>query len=459
MALGPSENRSAACWYQGLSSTGNYLSSVFWTSIITYQVYAVVVKEQGVLRDMRRIHRICWGLPLFLTFIPLSTSTYNNPDDETTWCFVADRKDSPPWSQLFWFIVSFYAWLWMAMLWTAYMLVAIAWKLRQLKAVPVVIMSTIGKLALYPVIITVCWVLNTVANIYTFSTGRTYTELSTSWIIVTNLGVVMATLQGLLNTLVFFAANKLVREYWLCWIEDCWYSCCGLKHEENADIASAAEAAQAGVGAAAETNEDVVGHNGGRTSQPAQDRRLSTQRTSSVIGQSSRGLKIALAVEAEADYVGEPEITVPAVMNNTTSTPGGGLEELPEPPAFSTDTVSTPLGSMMQGWTRTASGWWEAARLSSASVRSSFNFGPSNATAGTGVLAQPSLSSQQSYWGRPSSSNMRMNSVAASSSSGGSSRLVSRASASTAVELQQRPSAPVNTGNPLHKAGALPPEP
>ena len=90
MALGPSENGSPECWYQGMSSTGNYLSSVFWTALITYQVYEVVVNEGKVVKSLYYAHIICWGLPILLTLLPLTTNTYSNPDDENTWCFVGE---------------------------------------------------------------------------------------------------------------------------------------------------------------------------------------------------------------------------------------------------------------------------------------------------------------------------------------------------------------------------------
>ena len=56
LALGPSPNDSFACWFQGLSSTINFISSAFWTVIILYQVYLVVVQNGKVLQNMFWIH-------------------------------------------------------------------------------------------------------------------------------------------------------------------------------------------------------------------------------------------------------------------------------------------------------------------------------------------------------------------------------------------------------------------
>ncbi|KAJ1396759.1 hypothetical protein B484DRAFT_263340 [Ochromonadaceae sp. CCMP2298] len=159
---------------KGMSSTFNYISSVFWVTTITYQVW-VVVKRGPVIRNMIGFHLVSWGVPLALTLLPLTTSTYDNPDDEPTWCFVADRKDSPAWSQLFWFIASFYIWLWGAMVLNAFLLLSILVELRSISVVPPALKSTVLKLAFYPVITALSWSLNTTANIYVFSRGGHYT--------------------------------------------------------------------------------------------------------------------------------------------------------------------------------------------------------------------------------------------------------------------------------------------
>lgn len=38
ISLGKTPNGSFECWFQGITTNFNYLSSIFWTTIITYQV-------------------------------------------------------------------------------------------------------------------------------------------------------------------------------------------------------------------------------------------------------------------------------------------------------------------------------------------------------------------------------------------------------------------------------------
>jgi len=402
MALGPSENGSAECWYQGLSSTGSYLSSVFWTSFITYQVYQVVVNEGKVVKNMFYVHCFCWGVPLLLTFIPLTTSTYANPDDETTWCFVADRRGSPPWSQFFWFIVSFYAWLWVAMLWTVFMLVSIAAKLQRLEVVPDVVYGTIGKLCWYPVIITVCWSLNTVANIYTFSTGKALGELNGTWTDVARLGIILATLQGFFNALVFFYMNPLVREHWACLATDLYRNlcCCGcgapkeevIAESDNKQIQADLEAAR---GSDASATSDITTARNISDSGGAGDlTRLNTLRNSTApysmgnnnstytmgsartIGSmQSKGLKMIQSVQSQPDFVGTHNINSTFVSINNTNgggnsgvsngnngsgngntSNGGSRFDSNGEYMYSVESVSAPITTLMNGLKKTADG-------------------------------------------------------------------------------------------------------
>eukprot|EP01032_Pedospumella_encystans_P020686 gene20686-23494_t len=416
MTFGPSENGSAECWYQGLSSTGNYLSSVFWTSLITYQMYQVVVNEGKVVKNMFYVHCFCWGVPLLLTFIPLSTSTYANPDDEATWCFVADRHNSPPWSQLFWFIVSFYAWLWLAMLCSVYMLVSIVLKLRKLEVVPNLISSTVGKLALYPIIITVCWTVNTIANIYTFSTNKSLNDLNSSWSMMVNLGIVFATLQGFLNAVVFFGMNPLVREHWGCLLYDLYLNifCCNCgapimatdpAENDNKKILADLEAARnSHVSHNSDNSEeqDVTRLNTLRNSTaglPVNNNNLSMgassmNRTTTGTGSmhtstTSKGLKMIQAIESEPDFVGAqslssmyaPNTFVSIHNHNNGSTAGGGNGDNTSGSRFdnngeylySVEIVSAPISTLMTGLKKTADGWWETARESSISLSFSTN--------------------------------------------------------------------------------------
>ena len=76
-AIGPTQNGSFACWFQGITTNANYLSATLWATLITYQIWLVVYR-QTVIKDLTFAHIICWGIPLLVSLLPLSTSTYSN---------------------------------------------------------------------------------------------------------------------------------------------------------------------------------------------------------------------------------------------------------------------------------------------------------------------------------------------------------------------------------------------
>lgn len=211
ISLGYSPSGSAACWFQGIATTYNFLAAILWTTIITFQVYMVVC-HQNVIKDLTYAHVICWGLPLIATLLPLSTNTYAVPDDESNWCFVADRSDSPKWGEIVWFVLSFYGWIWLAMLFNIVFVVAIVYRFYQMQDVPDRVVSTIRKLLLYPIIISFCWSMSTFTDLYSTVYDGTF---SSSFYIVDGVATILAVSQGFLFAVVFFGFNPLVRKAWL----------------------------------------------------------------------------------------------------------------------------------------------------------------------------------------------------------------------------------------------------
>ena len=211
IALGPTQNGSFGCWYQGITTNFNYLAAIFWTVIITYQVWLVVFKGI-IIKDLTYAHAICWGIPLIVTLLPLSTSTYANPDDEADWCFVAETSYSPNWSQLFWFIAAFYGWIWLAMIANVAFIASIVYRFYRMQIVPNQVRSTVRKLLLYPIIITICWSLSACNDMYTTLHPE---PNSAKWNVFRGVANILSIAQGFLFAVVFFSMNPLVR--------DCWY--------------------------------------------------------------------------------------------------------------------------------------------------------------------------------------------------------------------------------------------
>lgn len=217
IALGKVQTGSFACWFQGLSTNINYLSSMFWTTVITVQIWLIVMRGT-TLQDMGMIHLVCWVVPVVVSLLPLTTNTYGNEGTNEDWCFISNRPDSPRYGILMWEILSFYVWVWVAILVNMVLLIQSRIALVKILAVGLQdvlasqrILRKCSKLIWYPRILMFCWTASTVTDIADlFNVDRTSHAFRTAvW-----LSAILAVSQGWLLAVAFFAMNPIVRFKW-----------------------------------------------------------------------------------------------------------------------------------------------------------------------------------------------------------------------------------------------------
>jgi hypothetical protein len=113
-------------------------------------------------------HIICWGLPLFATFIPFINSSYGAPDG-FNWCWVVDTSTTPAWGASVWYWISYYTWMWLSFATIVVLFGKMILQYRrglhpQVKARFIIaIKGLIG----YPVIIFVSWLPAAIIDFYT----------------------------------------------------------------------------------------------------------------------------------------------------------------------------------------------------------------------------------------------------------------------------------------------------
>ena len=90
ISLGHSDNGTFACYFQSFTTNVNYLSSILWTSVITYQVW-LIVENGAIIKKMLPFHCLCWLLPVVVTLVPLSTESFGSDDDYSNWCFYGNN--------------------------------------------------------------------------------------------------------------------------------------------------------------------------------------------------------------------------------------------------------------------------------------------------------------------------------------------------------------------------------
>jgi hypothetical protein len=210
-----SKTNSAECWYQGIATNYNYLVAIFWTNVIAYQMYSIVVKNEESAKSLAPYHLICWIFPLIVTLLPLTTNTYGEADDQSGWCFIANRPDSPRYGELMWIILSFYIWVWASIAFILCIFVRTGVHLYHLTPVPPAVYNVYWKLGLYPLALIICWIPCSVDDMlaemydsYSFPGSSTLNLMAN----------MLPPLQGFLLSVIFFGSNPVIRQLWFnCW--------------------------------------------------------------------------------------------------------------------------------------------------------------------------------------------------------------------------------------------------
>ena len=93
---------SNVCSYQGIMSNIFILSSVSWTTMITYLLYSNLKFSKNQHKRIRApFYVLCFGIPILLTFLPFINATYGSQPG--LWrCEMINTTTSPPTAQIFW---------------------------------------------------------------------------------------------------------------------------------------------------------------------------------------------------------------------------------------------------------------------------------------------------------------------------------------------------------------------
>lgn len=209
--LGYLRTGTAACWYQGLSSNYNSLSSAMWTAVMSHQLLSVV-SGGSMIQDMTFPHLLCWGFPLLTSMAVFTTNSYGNPEAGAGWCFITSKPNSPSYGVVFWEVMSFYAWLWLSILLILFNYFKI---MRRVYAIRLDLTSkesvkNLLRMSLYPLTLIACWTANTVENLFVEAGGNRNQPSNEDN--SRGFATVLPTLAGALNCLAFFATTKLARQ-------------------------------------------------------------------------------------------------------------------------------------------------------------------------------------------------------------------------------------------------------
>jgi uncharacterized membrane protein YgcG len=225
--FGNSTNGTFPCYIQSFLTNYFPLTSIFWTVVISYLLFDILQKphlqKKKIMKIDYWVHFLCWGFPLLLTLLPLTTTDYGTFDGEDGWCFLRPRSSSPKWTFRFWLFAAFFAWVYIAITvftifigYVAYIAASPSGFLQTDSIISSTIHKAINKLIWYPVIILISWF---VMTIYELWGGFYPNEHSLSDPTFMYFTFTLPLFSGLLTTAAFFSgcheARHVVQQEWI----------------------------------------------------------------------------------------------------------------------------------------------------------------------------------------------------------------------------------------------------
>jgi hypothetical protein len=202
------------CWVQSMFTQIFPLASAFWTLLIGVHVIFIIrsIPIHAETFVGWKMFFLCFGIPVVVTLLPFSTSTYGCVDDEPCWCFVKDTKDSPDWAMTVWYVVSFYMWIWACLLLNVGLLVYsfVSVKTISHEVYKEKIQDLLVKLLGYPLVVLMCWSCLTMRDLIRALDPKFYIVTNEIYL---NLSFILPCFQGLLATIVFVITHTSFRNY------------------------------------------------------------------------------------------------------------------------------------------------------------------------------------------------------------------------------------------------------
>jgi len=206
-AFGFPATGSALCWIQGILATYFTITSWFWTTMLAFRVYSMIRYGKCNVKFWT-MHAIAWGVPAFLTLIPLTTTNYGRGEDSLEWCLFTQRGSNPGWLMPFWSYTTFFIWLFICFgLMITWQLI-IQCKFRD-SALQPVIRRTYDKVYLYPCAMILCWSLNIICD--DSLGGDKSNKLGA-------LGMIFGISNGILSALIFMFKSEEAQNRWYTYL-------------------------------------------------------------------------------------------------------------------------------------------------------------------------------------------------------------------------------------------------
>eukprot|EP01038_Epipyxis_sp_PR26KG_P012203 gene12203-16347_t len=212
-AFSGNSNNTYLCFFQGFFQQWLYPASWYWTAMLMYLLYCLVVNGK-IETSKLYLYSFCYLFPLFFTLIPLTSSTYarNNNDDDWCWLNTTNTSLSMRSADImtnFWIGITFDVPILACLVLMSYWYLVIYYKvvIKKVRCSDTTIKS-LRALILFPMILFICWVPNEIGVI-----SRDQPPANNPFMIVVNSLSLMQ--GGMTATLFFFNSNESRKNWYM----------------------------------------------------------------------------------------------------------------------------------------------------------------------------------------------------------------------------------------------------
>ena len=217
--IGQPRNGSAECYTQALLTNFFPFAYTLWTSVTAYMLYRVIHRLTPLDIFSPYIQGLCWGVPLVLTLLPLTTDTFGNEDSNRGWCFYKSVKASPEWTVTFW-VAANYSVLCVSVFLSILFISMSLYKVYGLAknvsdhAIMTKLSHNVSRFIWYPVISFFCWLPESIYDVNdSLDKGQSATLQNDTTFIY--FAILLPILEGLFVTIAYFTTSSDAREMML----------------------------------------------------------------------------------------------------------------------------------------------------------------------------------------------------------------------------------------------------
>jgi hypothetical protein len=220
--IGQPYNYTAECFVQTVFTNYFIFAYTFWTTVAAYMLYRVIHRLSPLDISSYYIHGLCWGLPVLLTFLPLTTDAFGNEDTDRGWCFIRNLSSSPEYTVTMWVALN-YSFLAVSVFFSILFISLSLYRVLNLsksigdKQTISKLSKSISRFIWYPIISFICWLPESIYDINdTLNSGHNTAIQNDKGFVY--IAILLPISEGLWVAIAYFCTSQDAREILMSYI-------------------------------------------------------------------------------------------------------------------------------------------------------------------------------------------------------------------------------------------------